>query len=704
MKKKLIAAIVIITFLVIAVFVALNINEQIKKDKKQEQNPEAVEKVISLPKLKVYTEGEQIGVLDGYTMDMDTSMLRNALAVATAAERTVEVSLETQGETVLEAKYELRTVDGERLIDSGEIAEFVENKGRSAKIPISSILENNKEYLLTIILGTKKLENIKYYTRVMVVEEAFVKPQLDFAKDFSNSTFDDQSASKLVNYLEPDASLPNNNLGTVTLSSNYAQLTWGKLTPEKITDVEVQLKEVYVKETGISATYRMTYQIQAEGNNEIVENYDVIETITVWTFDSKQYVLAYEREMKQIWEVNQNTVRSSFLDLGIQKETVAEYEQSDNGEYISFVVNGQLWLVNVEKKEFTNIYTINDAVKDKAEIMISHMDNEGNVNFIIYGYSAESEHMGKNGISFCKYKVKDNQIREMVFIPYDKPLDILKENMEKMSYVNDEVLYLMVEKTLYYVNFATKETGKIVENLEEGDYAVNSEKNVVAYNTSGSPYENNSITVVNLSDNSRKEINAGTGYKIKVCGYSGENLIYGIAPEKQIDAEKNKFYMSSVTILDNQLQEVISYSKDKIFISDIEISDSIIHLKRVQKGEAIEDDQLIDNTVKEESIVSSSYYEDTKKNRELALSLKVTLNSSIEAVITKTPKMLFDTVSVDMLSDVQTGGRYCVYALGNLRGIYENRQEAEQMAKESDGLVIDGMGEKIWTFEENYGE
>lgn len=703
MKKKIIVAIIIIALLAVAVFAALNINKQIHKTKKEEPKT-TVEAVAELPKISVYTEEEKTGILTGYTMDMNTSVLRENLAVATSQERKVTLELETEGDSIKEAKYEIRTVDGERLIDGGDITEFAGQKSGRCEISISSILENNKEYLLKIILSTKNLETINYYTRVMVVEEAFVKPQLDFAKDFSNSTFDDQTAFKLVNYLEPDTTLQNNNLGKVTLASSYALLTWGKLSPEKITDTEVWLKEVYVKDTGISATYQMKYRIEAEGNNEIVEKYDITETITVWTFDSKQYVLAYEREMNQIWEVSQNTVKNTFLDLGIQKDTEAEFAQSDNGAYITFVVNGQLWLVNIKEKEFANIYAISDTAKGKADIAISDIDDEGNVDFSVYGYSSEPKHIGKNGVSVCEYKSKDSSVSELIFIPYEKPVEILAEHIGKLIYINDKVLYMLVDDVLYHVNLTTKETGKIAENLEEGNYAVNSDKNVVAYNTGATPYESNSITIINLSDNSQKELTAGEGNRIKVCGYSGNNLVYGIASEKQVDAKKEKFHMSSITILDEKLEEVTSYSKEKIYISDVEIADTIIHLKRVQKGQNIEDDQLIDNTEKGEVVVSNSYYDDDKKNRELALSLKATLSSNIEAVTAKAPSVLFDSESVEVIDKADSMELYCVYALGSLRGIYEKRQEAEQKAKESDGLVVDSKGEKIWTFEENYNE
>ena len=46
----------------------------------------------------------------------------------------------------------------------------------------------------------------------------------------------------------------------------------------------------------------------------------VAETVTVWTFKGKNYILAYNREVNQIWDCNENNVGNSFIDLGIQKQ------------------------------------------------------------------------------------------------------------------------------------------------------------------------------------------------------------------------------------------------------------------------------------------------------------------------------------------------------------------------------------------------
>lgn len=705
MKKKIIAVIIIIIVLAAAAITAIFINKP-KQDKQDEKVTEKITHNVSkIPAINVYYGNEQTGTLTGYVTKMDTVVLRDHLIIVKSDERKAEIKFAAEEVNIQSVKYEVKTNDGDRLIDSGDVDGFQKGeKEISGNIPVSAILENNREYSLIIILDTEELGEIYYYSRIMVVEEDFVTEQIQFAKKFSDDTMDSEAARELAIYLEPDAELFNNNLGQVTLKNNYDLLTWGNLSPKKVGETKVQLKESYVKDTGVSGTYQMTYQVEAEGNNDIVDTYDVIETITVWTFNSQQYVLAYERDMNQAWTTDTNTVNSTFLDLGIQKDTIIDYKQSKEGKYIAYVVNDSLWILDLEQKKFINVCSLDEEQKQKTKILTSVLDDSGNMEFIVCGYSTDKAHIGMNGISVRHYDMETNKVEEKIFLPYDQPVDILAEQVGSLCYLNDDVLYLMIGHTVNYVNLLTKETGIITDKLEDGNYAINADQDTIAYNTNGSLYNSDSITISDLSNGTNKVIEAGDGNKIRVCGYSGNNLVYGVASENQINTKKGKniFHMSSITILDGDLKELTTYTKKNIYISDVEITDTIINLKRLQNGSPAEDDQLIDNTEKLESVASSSYYDDTKKYRELALSLKKSLSTSMESVVSDHPEENIMSEVVEPIREETNQEFFYVYASGKLKEIYNDQTSAEQAAKEYGGLVIDNKGEKIWTFEENY--
>lgn len=702
MKKKIFAISILLMGMVLAVVATLFVNKQMNKSKKQEKKTE-VEVTAQLPKVRVYYGEDSVGSLSGYTMKMKTERLRDNLAVVKADDRKLYMDMSSEGVYINSASYEVKTNNGKRLIDSGDISEITEGVCNSSfYIDISAILENNMEYLIIVTLNTEEFGEIYYYSRLMVVADEFLSAQITFAKDFSNSTMDDTKASGLVIYMEPDSTLLNNNLGMISLKNSYDLITWGNLASEKITDTEIELKEVYVKDTGFSGTYQMKYQIQAEGNNEIIETYDIVETITVWTFAERQYVLAYERTMEQVWEANENNIRNSFIDLGIQIETEADYVENVEGSYIAYTVNGQLWIVDITEHKLTKIYEIENKDGDATKILLSSVDEEGNVDYIVCGYQTSVAHRGMNGISVCRYNYDDNYSTERIFVPQNEPASILSSQIEKLCYMNDEVLYLAIEDVVYYVNLITKENGKLTENLQDGNYAINEDKNTIAYHTEGGLYDSDSITVSNLSDNTNSIIEAGIGNKIKICGYAGNHLVYGIAPESEIYIEKGQMNMSTVKVLNEKLEELVSYGKEKVFVTNVEITDSIINLKRTKNGKELADDQLIDNTEKKEVLVTSSYYDDTKKYRELAIALEINIGAVNEVILEQATGKNVYTQLVDIVDEKEGRDLYYVYACGALREISDNRQLAEQIAKGCDGLVVNSMGEKVWTFEENY--
>ncbi|MCR5835021.1 MAG: hypothetical protein K6G88_00765 [Lachnospiraceae bacterium] len=695
--KKIIIALLIIIALGSVTAVGIMINRDNKEKVEVDTPKEVGYKEVRLPKINAYLKDKRIGVIKGYVDEMNISMMRDNLVVASQSDRNVSFDITDENNNILSARYELRTVDGDRLVDGGDIENYA--KGEKFDIKISSIVGINEEYILVIHLQTDEIEEIRYYTRVIVVESDLISAQIDFANDFSNTTIDGEGNVNIVTYMEPDNELLNNSLGTVTLSNNYSVITWGDLSAKKISDTEISLADVYVKPTGISGTYIMKYQVEAVGNNEIKDVYDVEERITVWTYNKQQYVLAYERKTNQVWKIDENTVHKSYIDLGIQEDQDVSFNYSENKSYLAYEVNGQVWAVDIAKKEFTKIY---EADRDNVEVITSRVYDNGNIVFATCGYSTGSAHSGENGVSVYRYNKKQNKVEELTFIKDSTPKKILASQVAELCYINDDVIYVKMNDGIYYVNISTKETGVLVEGLGAGNYAINKSKNVIAYNTQGKLSDNRSITIYNFADGSKKEINAENDDRLTVCGYAYNNLIYGVATKEVIDKKKNNFGLSSLVILDEAANQMKTYDAKKCIITGLDILDTVIKIHREKGGEPIEDDQLIDNNQYDEGVASQSYYDDTKKLREAAISMHVEFDGSMETKEGKKPSLNLISDATIMPFTKDETNKYYVYSIGILKGIYLDKSEAERVAKESNGLVTDSSGKKIWTFEENY--
>lgn len=706
MKKKVIAVVAIVLIFAIAVVIGINFNKKQSKNNKQSNSGQATSTYNGkLPGIDLYYGSQKVGSLNGYTMDMEEEHMRDVI-VPVNTDRTVPITISTNGNKVSEISYEMKSTEDNRLIDNGTLDGWKQKDGKiTLNYQASAIMEQGTEYFWEIIIKTDKYEQINYYARVMVTDKEFVTEQIKFAKNFAQTALKGEGASKLAQYIEPDSSLPNDNLGQTTIKSSYNSLIWTSLKPELISDITITAKEFCIKDTGEAGTYTMNYQIRTTNAEKVKEKYNVSETITIWSCAGRIYVLAYDREVNQIWTADKNNVGGSFIDLGIQKETKADFVESSNQQFMAFQVNGDVYVMDLNERKIKQVYNLNAKNAEQlnnTKARVITVDDKGNVDYMIYGYSKAKEHVGENGISILRYNYESNSSTEAAFVPCKVSAYNLEKQLSQLCYVGDGTLYIMMNNTIYYANLKTKEWGALVENVEDGSFAINSDGSMLAYNTSGKAYDTENITIVNLKNGEKKTIEAGADNIITVYGYTGTNLIYGIG--SQSDVSKKSFVpVSKLVIVDKDYKEVKSYSQNKIYITGVEITDNIINIKRYKGNSRISDDQLLDNTETKKPVAKTSYYVDDVKQKELALAFTNALDGTKQLSVEKIGKVTFDSSSkVNATFESKKENNYYVYGYGKLQGIYSDKNAATNAAKATYGLVTDNRGHKIWVFEENY--
>lgn len=159
----------------------------------------------SYPVVAVNYGGFRINVLHGYQDVMEVSQMRDCLTPL-AAGRKVNLDIDTYGNEISQIRFEVRSVDGSRLIEDTFVEEYEQTEDRvKASFGIKDLIENNQEYLLVLILTTTNAQQIRYYTRIINPEEYYVADKLEYIADFSNKTFDKEAARDLTKYLESNA-------------------------------------------------------------------------------------------------------------------------------------------------------------------------------------------------------------------------------------------------------------------------------------------------------------------------------------------------------------------------------------------------------------------------------------------------------------------------------------------------------------------
>lgn len=438
MKKKVIIAVVIVLILALAIVIAVRFNGSEKNTETKKQTEASTDAV---PEVLAYYGNELIGRIEGYTMEMNISHMRDVIIPINSA-RQVPLKIQTKKNKIQKISYEVYDLLKDNLVDSGDVTADLKNVGKgvvSASYVASPIMEKGKEYSLKLIMDTDRHKQVYYYTRIMIMDkDDVIDGQLKFVKKLSDDTFSEEKGLKLQAYLEPDSRYSNDDLGEVTIRNILKMILWGSMNNvERVGNVEISIKDIHIKETGESVTYTLLYRVRSKNAQKKEEWYNIAETITAWNYSGKTYVLAYNREMNQIWEVNKNNVGNAFIDFGIQKQKEVNHVESDNGKNLAWDINGEVYSINTESKKVQTIFTkkvqnADKLYKMKARVM--KVDDDGNVEFMIYGYSPSDKHIGENGISIMKYNVSKNESTEVVFIPTDKEAQVLEQQMSELCY------------------------------------------------------------------------------------------------------------------------------------------------------------------------------------------------------------------------------------------------------------------------------
>jgi hypothetical protein len=178
----------------------------------------------SYPLVYINHEGQYINCLHGYNNEMDVSFMRDTITPL-ADDRRISLYIDKYNNDITSVAYEVRSLDGERLIEDAEIFNYREQStGISADIVIKDLIDQDTEYEFVVILGTSSGKSIKYYTRIVQRSENYAGEEIRFALDFHEKTFDKEAARELAKYLETDETGDNTTYSYVNIHNSFVGL------------------------------------------------------------------------------------------------------------------------------------------------------------------------------------------------------------------------------------------------------------------------------------------------------------------------------------------------------------------------------------------------------------------------------------------------------------------------------------------------
>ena len=702
MRKGLIKTVVLILVFCVTVGITGLFSHQDSMDMTSEMAP------ATLPVVYLQREDTRINELYGYTSERDGTGMRDTITPL-GKELSLPVVIKTCQNQIDEVAYEVRTMNMERLIENGNLADFSEKNGEiHLSLQFQNILEEDTEYML--VLSVKYQEKqVYYYTRIARESDCYIGESLEFVKDFHDQTFDKEYADNLATYLEPDSMGDNTTLQKVTIHSSLRQVSWADFEGERL-----EQPVPSVKEMGSSYnTIILPYVLTAAGENGEVEYYNVEEYYRV-RYDQqagRMYLLNFERTMNQIFRGENGRVERNKMLLGIRSSDV-EHMTNEKGNIIAFVQEGELWSYNSDRNSLSQVYSFRspEGISDREnhsahQIQIMKIDETGSMDFVVYGYMNRGLHEGQTGICVFHYDSVGNTIEEELFIPYYKSPEMLKAEWGNLFYVSDgNIFYLLADDVLYRIDLAARDARQVMEGLKTGSYAVSEDGRYIAWQEKGEQNQAHTLKIMDLGGEESRTIEGDEGEYLKPVGFVESDFVYGAARKEDIvtDAAGNtRIPMYRIVIVDKKSQVIKDYQKSGYYVSKAYVEQETIFLDReirTETGyESVEQD-----TIKNQQLESSrKIILETTQTEKKQCQVRIVLGASSEETA-RQPQVVVPkevvlkekrVVKLDSGSEQET---YYVYSGGKILLSTPSLKEAIISADQSMGVVIGQEQKYIW--------
>lgn len=702
MRKGLIKTVVLILVFCVTVGITGLFSHQDSMDMTSEMAP------ATLPVVYLQREDTRINELYGYTSERDGTGMRDTITPL-GKELSLPVVIKTCQNQIDEVAYEVRTMNMERLIENGNLADFSEKNGEiHLSLQFQNILEEDTEYML--VLSVKYQEKqVYYYTRIARESDCYIGESLEFVKDFHDQTFDKEYADNLATYLEPDSMGDNTTLQKVTIHSSLRQVSWADFEGERL-----EQPVPSVKEMGSSYnTIILPYVLTAAGENGEVEYYNVEEYYRV-RYDQqagRMYLLNFERTMNQIFRGENGRVERKKMLLGIRSSDV-EHMTNEKGNIIAFVQEGELWSYNSDRNSLSQVYSFRspEGISDREnhsahQIQIMKIDETGSMDFVVYGYMNRGLHEGQTGICVFHYDSVGNTIEEELFIPYYKSPEMLKAEWGNLFYVSDgNIFYLLADDVLYRIDLAARDARQVMEGLKTGSYAVSEDGRYIAWQEKGEQNQAHTLKIMDLEGEESRTIEGDEGEYLKPVGFVESDFVYGAARKEDIvtDAAGNtRIPMYRIVIVDKKSQVIKDYQKSGYYVSKAYVEQETIFLDReirTETGyESVEQD-----TIKNQQLESSrKIILETTQTEKKQCQVRIVLGASSEKTA-RQPQVVVPkevvlkekrVVKLDSGSEQET---YYVYSGGKILLSTPSLKEAIISADQSMGVVIGQEQKYIW--------
>lgn len=665
-----------------------------------------------LPVVFVQLNGMEVNCLHGYMQDMGNQAARDNLSVL-PENRELNIRIEEYGNTITGIAYEIRNLSMDRLIERTDVTEWESREGSAtAVLPIQNLLMRNEAYYLTLTVSTSE-KAIRYYTRIMWPDNNYASDMVKLAEEFSRKSLDYNQARDLVSYLETNDTEDNSSLGHVTIRASFNHLTWDGLPVKMEGEPQITLQEF----DGIMGQVKVRYRVAITDSANIQTLVDAEDNFTMRWNEKRIYLMNYERNASEIFTGNRESFSGKRILLGITDSGRIKSAKSPQSRYLAFKTGGDLWCYDQTESRLVRIFTFDSSQDDglrsdynKHDVKILSVQDDGTVDFLVYGYMNRGKYEGRMGVIYYSYNGDEDTVNEKFYLPASESFEMIQEDIEHLSYLsNNNMMYLMLEGSVYGIDLKSSESLVVAQGLTGGSFAVSGDGSRIAWQEGSGLYESEKVHVMDLQTAQKQEIVGAVDDYVRVLGFVGNDLIYGLSDSRGkwiVNGRTKGMPMYAMYIVDNQMQVQSEYRKDGIYLSDVVAEDGRIHLKRlVSLGEnqyiyQDEDTIVCNQKVDDGEMDGIGWFASQDKGRVYFIQADSEIHG--DKVKRTAPKAFSyentSTLDVSSASRAQTenGMVFYAYGGGHYIGSARSFSAAVEMAYGQMGFVTDQNQHLVW--------
>lgn len=641
----------------------------------------------------------------GYRQPMEADFVRDSVTPLDTTKKLTLV-VNPYDTKVRNLSYEIRTSDGSKVMENRTIKSLDTGSDGylRTEIEISSGLLMNQEYSLQITLSTNH-GDAYYYTRVVSRSATYTEQYAKFADDFVQMSLDKTQADNLAAYLETSDSASSRNFAGLNINSPLADISWGNLNPQLSKAGIPVIKDI--NET--TASISIEYEISAQNENGNTEYYLVTDFYRMRYDETRIRLLDFKRSASEVFDPSLSVISNSGLLLGVRSKDV-DYLTNEDGSVTAFTQNGDIWSYVPDTGKFVEIFTFRkDTESDFRDARVDHdikllsVENNGDVDFMVYGYMNRGAHEGYSGVGIYHYNNDQGAIEEQVFIPCTESFEFLQEDLGTLSYVNQSgQLFIMIAGNLYQINIDENTYEVLADHIDSDDFGVSVTNAHAAWKSESGDYAGQ-IEFIDFDTMERRRIVPEASQKLDLLGFMNEDLIYGIVLDGDTLPNATGYMIDGITTFriegfDGTVKK--EYHQDGLYVAGVTVGTTLMEFTLVQKSgdiyKGVKKDNIMNNST---AATDKTSVEQTSSSRQGVI---VRLTSE-DSPSSEEPLILYAKVrnAGEKVVDIQVDKSsveevYYVYAGGGLDSVWTDPAKAVQRADKQTGVVLNRAQQYVW--------